>query len=174
MAYTAFPQSAPPMIPAPPQVGVSPMHPVPGSPASVRRPVRGADATEPATAATAGLLQFLILLAVICGLTCLYVWQANSISSIRGETRSVLAEVQVLDRQNVSLMLEYTRWDTPDYIEVESNQAGMVAGQTPVRVQLPGSGEHQASASPDAEYAFPIRRLAAWLPGSPTMWSQSK
>ena len=163
MAYTTFPQSGQPMIPAPPQVGASPA-----------RPARRADATEPATAATSGLLRFLILLAVICGLTCLYVWQANSISSIRDETQSVLAEVQVLERQNVSLMLEYTHWDTPDYIEAESSQAGMVAGQTPVRVQLPESAEYQASASPDAEYAFPVRRLAAWLPGSPTIWSQSK
>jgi hypothetical protein len=174
MAYSAFPQPAMPLIPAPPQVGTSPSRPEPATPASVRRPERRTDAAEPTTAATSGLLRFLVLLAVICGLTCVYVWQANSISSIRDDTQSVLAEVQILERQNVSLMLEYAGWDTPDYIEAESSQAGMVAGQTPVRVQLPGSGERQVAASSGAQYTFQSRQLAAWLPGSPTIWSQPK
>jgi hypothetical protein len=174
MAYSAFPQSAQPMIPVPPQTGISPLRPEPVPEATVRRAARGTLASEPTTAATSGLLRFLILLAIICGLACLYVWQANTISSIRDETRSVTAEVQVLERKNVDLMLEYASWDAPEYIEAQSSEAGMVAGQTPVRVQLPGLGEHQAAARPDAEYTIPIRRLAAWLPGSPGIWSQPK
>jgi hypothetical protein len=174
MAYSAFPQSAQQMIPTPPQAGTSPLRPEPATHAANRRPARNTDASEPTAAVTSGLLRFLILLAVICGLTCVYVWQADTISSIRYETQTVKTEIKTLERQNVSLMLEYATWDTPDYIEAKSNEAGMVAGQTPVRVQLPGSTARQAAASSDDDYAFPIGEVAAWLPGSPTIWSQQK
>jgi hypothetical protein len=172
MAYSAFPQSAQQMLPAPPQAGASPLRPEPVPHAANRRPARDAGIAEPV--ATSGLLRFLILLTVICGLTCVYVWQANTISSIRYETQTVTTEIQTLERQNVGLMLEVASLDTPEYIEAKSNEAGMVAGQTPLRVQLPGPGARQAAASPDAEYDFPIKQMAAWLPGSSTIWSQPK
>jgi hypothetical protein len=174
MAYSAFPQSAQTMIPAPPQAGVFPLRPESVSQDAVGHPARRVGVSEPSAVDTSGLLRFLILLAVISGLTCLYVWQANTISAIRDETLVLSEEIRSLERQNVGLMLEYARWDAPDYIEEASNESGMVAGQAPVRVQLGGLSEQQAAAELDAEYSFPIRQLAAWLPGSLTVGSQPK
>jgi len=174
MAYSALPQSAQPMLPTSPQAGASPLRPESVSHSATRRPAKSADATEMSIAATSGLLHFLILLVIISGLTCLYVWQANTIFAIRGETEVMTQEIRSLERQNVSLMLQYAPWDAPGYIEEESSLSGMVVGQVPVRVQLPRSDERQASASPDAEYGFPIRQLAAGLPGSLTVGSQPK
>jgi uncharacterized protein (DUF58 family) len=130
------------------------------------------DALQPA--ATAGLLQFLILLAVLCGLTCLYVWQANTISAMRAETHLMMRQAQALERRNVGLMLEYTRWDAPGYIEAESNEAGMMVAQEPIRVQVPTLGERQAKLSPDVEDSTAIGGVVAWLPGPPILGSQAK
>jgi hypothetical protein len=174
MAYSTFPQPAQPMIPAPPQAGISPLRPVPGSQVPAGRALRRAETSESATASTSGLLRFLILLAIICGLTCLYVWQANTISAIRDETQSLNAEVQVLERRNIDLMLEYAGWDRPDYIEAQSRQAGMVAGQIPVRVRLPELGEDRTVASTATEYSLRTGQLAAWVAASPMIWSQPK
>jgi hypothetical protein len=174
MAYNAFPQPTQTMIPAPPQAGVFPLRPDTIAQGAAERPQRRAGVSEPAVVDTSGLLRFLILLAIISGLTCLYVWQANTISAIRDDTRVLSQEIRTLERQNVGLMLQYARWDAPDYIEVASSESGMVAGQAPVRVRLRGLGEHQDATQPEAEYGFPIRELAASLPGSLTLGSQPR
>ena len=148
------------------------MRPQPLSHAASRRPAKSSDAVQPA--ATAGLLQFLILLAVISTLTCLYVWQANTIFAIRAETQAMTRQTQALERHNVSLMLEYARWDTPGYIEAVSNESGMTVAQEPIRVQLPKLSERQAKLSPDVEDSTAIGRVMAWLPGSLTLGSRPK
>jgi hypothetical protein len=177
MAYNAFPRSAREIMPAPPQVGTSPTRPAP-IPHSVSRRSgtagalpKGSVAAPDQSAAASALLRFLILLVIISGLTCLYVWQANTISAIKGNTQNMLDEIQSLDRQNVNLMLEYTRWDAPGYIEAESSRSGMVVGQTPVRVQIPAWSQGDQGAE---EQADPIRQLAASLPSALTVRSHPK
>jgi cytoskeletal protein RodZ len=174
MAYSALPQSTQEIIPVSPRAGASPMRRQPTSLVTSPRPARNAYAWETSTKATSRLLRFLILLVVISGLTCLYVWQANTISSINGETQAMTEEIGALERQNVSMMLEYTRWDAPGYIEAESSKSGMVVGPAPVRVQLPGVSEHQAAVGSSAENSTLIRQLAAWLPGSLAFGLQTK
>ena len=172
MAYSAIPNSAQPMIPAPPQTGASPLRPQPISRAASRPSAKSSAALQPA--ATAGLLQFLILLAVISGLTCLYVWQADTISAIRVETQTMTQQAQALERRNVSLMLEYARWDEPGYIEAESTESGMMLAQEPIRVQLPELSERQADLRPDVEDSPATSKVVAWLPGSFTIGPQPK
>jgi cytoskeletal protein RodZ len=172
MAYSAIPKSAQQMIPAPPRTEASPGRPEPISHAASRRPATSSVALQPA--ATAGLLQFLILLAVISGLTCLYVWQADTISAIRVETQTMTQQAQALERRNVSLMLEYARWDEPGYIEVESSESGMMVAQEPIRVQLPELSERQAELRPEVGDSTAIGKVMAWLPGSLTFGSRPK
>lgn len=174
MAYSAVPQSGQNVIPTTPQAGVFPLRPesIPRG-AAGHRPKR-VGTSEPSVADTSGLLRFLILLVVISGLTCLYVWQANTIYAIRSETQIMTEEIRSLERQNVALMLEHARWDAPDYIEEESSQSGMVIGQAPVRVQLPRFSEPRAAAESDAEYGFSISQLTARLPGALTLGFQHK
>jgi hypothetical protein len=81
-------------------------------------------------------IRFLIFVVIICGLTCLYIWQAHTISVIRSDTDDTLAKMRDLEEENVRLMLDYARWDTPGWIETESNKAGMVVGQAPIRVPI--------------------------------------
>ncbi len=174
MAYSAFPQSAQEMIPSSPRAGASTTRPGSISRTASRRLADGAYASQTSATATSGLLRFLILLVVICGLTCLYVWQANSVSEISGRTHAMTEEIRALERQNVSLMLEYSRWDAPDYIEAESRKSGMVVGPAPVRVQLPGPSERQAAEGSETEHSAAIRQLAAWLPTSLTSGPQTR
>jgi hypothetical protein len=140
--------------------------------AASHRPAQNTDAAQ--LSARSSLLHFLILLAIICGVTCLYVWQANTISAIRVETQAMTEETRALERQNVSLMLEYARWDAPGYIEAESSRSGMLVGQAPIRVRLPAPSERQDAMGPDAEKSAAIGQLATWLPGSLTISSHSK
>ena len=172
MAYSAIPKSAQQMIPALPQAGASPMRPQPISHAASRRPAKSTDAVQ--AAATAGLLQFLIVLAAISGLTCLYVWQADTISAIRAETQVMTQQAQALERRNVSLMLECAGWDAPAYIEAESRGSDMMIAEEPIRVQLPELSERQAELRPDVENGTAMSKVAAWLPGSLTTGSQPK
>jgi hypothetical protein len=170
MAYSTFPQSTHPLTPRSPSGGALPRR---FEPATRSGAARNPDASE-STAATTDVLRFLILLAILCGLACLYVWQANTISALREVTQTIRAEVKVIERQNVSLMLEYAQYDRPARIEAQSSQAGMVAGQTPVRVQLSGLTAYQAATSPETKYASSVWGLATTLPGSPIVWSQSE
>jgi hypothetical protein len=172
MAYSAIPKSAQQMLPAPAPIGASAVRSEAVSSAALRRPVKSPDAVQPAHAA--GLLQFLILLAVFSALTCLYVWQANTILSIRAETQAMTRQTQALERRNVSLMLEYARWDTPGYIEEASSELGMMVAQEPIRVQLPALSERQAELGPDVEDGTPIGRVVAWWPGLLALGSQPK
>jgi hypothetical protein len=164
MAYDAFPRSAQELLPAPPQVGVASKRPTPRRPETSGAPARGSVSTaDQSVAAASALLRFLILLVTMCGLTCLYVWQANTISTIKNNTQIMIDEIQDLDRQNVNLMLEHSRWDAPAYIEAESSKSGMVVGQAPVRIRLPAWSQGDQGAEAQAD---PIRQLAATLPGS--------
>jgi hypothetical protein len=160
------------MVPAPPLTGSASLRPTPIPHVASRRQAMSADALQPV--ATAGLLQFLILLAVISGLTCLYVWQAGTISAIRVETQAVREQAQALERRNVSLMLECAHWDAPGYVEAESSGPDMMVAQEPIRVQLPELSEHQTELAPDVETGTAISKVAAWLPGSLTTGSQPK
>jgi hypothetical protein len=126
--------------------------------------VTNTNATGSSAATDSGLLRFLILLVAICGLTCVYVWQAETISAIRTKTQEMARAIEVLERQNVNLMLDYAGWDAPAYIEAESNKSGMVVGQIPIRV--PAFAEHQATTIPDAEDRVLLGQLGAWLPRS--------
>lgn len=172
MAYSAIPKSAQQMIPALPQAGASPMRPQPISHAAPRHRAKSTDAVQPA--ATAGLLQFLMLLAVISALTCLFVWQADTIFAIRAETQVMTQQAQALERRNVSLMLEYARWDKPGYIEAESTESGMMVAQEPIRLQLPVLSERQAELIPDVQDSTALSKVAAWLPGPLAVGSQPK
>ncbi len=178
MAYNAFPRSAQEMLPAPPKVGSliarsEPIsHSAPQQSASIGIPKRGTVAgSDQTVAAASALLRFLILLVILSGLTCLYVWQANSILAIKGRTQVMMGEIQDLDRENVRLMLEYSRWDAPSYIEEASSESGMVTGQVPLRVQLPASSQGSEGASGRAD---PISQFAALLPNSLTTRSEAK
>ena len=174
MAYSAFPKSAQEMMPASPRAGAATARPASISHSTPRRTADSAHALETSATATSALLRFLILLVIISGLTCFYVWQADTISAIGGETQAMTEEIRALERQNVRLMLEYSRWDAPGYIEAEASRSGMVVGPAPVHVQLAGLSEGQAAAGSDAENSASIRQLAAWLPRPLTFSPQAK
>jgi hypothetical protein len=178
MAYNAISRPAQEMMAAPAPAGT-----LSARPEAIPRPARQDSAavrvthresgalSNQAEGATTALLRFLILLVAICGLTCLYVWQANTISSIRGDTRIMLDDIQNLERQNVQLMLQYSPWDAPSYIEAESSGSGMVAGQVPVRIELPA--EFQAGKD-TSTHTDPIRQIATLLVSSLTLGSRVK
>jgi hypothetical protein len=104
---------------------------------------------------------------IISGLTCLYVWQANTIYTIRAGTQSMIDEIHNLDKQNVNLMLAHSRWDSPGYIEAESRRSGMLVSHVTERVAVPAWSQPIQGPAGGAEgRADPIGQAAALLPPS--------
>jgi hypothetical protein len=178
MAYNTVSRSVQEIVPAPPWIGTSPAPQNPALPTAPRRSVavgvapRGSVAApDQSVAATSALLRFLILLIIISGLTCLYVWQANTISAIKADTRSMVNDIRDLDRQNVNLMLAYSRLDSPGYIETESRRSGMLVGHAIERVAVPAWSQPVQDVKGRAD---PMRQSAALLPTSVTVGSRSK
>ena len=125
---------------------------------------------------TSGLLKFLGLLGLISGLTCLYLWQASTISAIEQETAELRWEAVVMEIENVDLMLQLQQWYAPAYIEGEAQKLGMLPIERPIYIQLPA--ENHSTASPEQNRnmtaAVLWQQLTGWLqrPNQPIQAAQ--
>lgn len=111
------------------------------------------------------LLRFLLVLAIISAITCLYVWQASTISAIGYQTDVLQAKVAYLEQQNVELMLQVAQWNAPGYVEDQARQQGLVPGELPVYVEVPDAlttSDQEEVASPRSVALW--RSLTGWLP----------
>lgn len=123
-----------------------------------------------------GLMKFLGLLVLISGLTCLYLWQASTISSIERDTFKLNAEVEILEIENVDLMLQVQQWYAPAYVEGQARARGMVVVERQTYVELPlesnptPSPEQHRRAAAEALW----RQATSWANGfgSPVLAAQ--
>jgi hypothetical protein len=107
--------------------------------------------TRPA-AAVSPLLRFLLVLLVACGLTCVYLWQLGTVTTINLETKDLQAQIDGIEHQNVDLMLDVATQTTPGQIEREARALGMQAAPTPVFVTLQNGSPAQGETS---QYEMP-------------------
>ena len=83
------------------------------------------------------LMKFVTALVLISALTCIYVWQASTISDINKATAALKAEAFELERTNVGLAIDVVRWNAPGYVEGEARRQGMTPDQQPIYVAVP-------------------------------------
>jgi hypothetical protein len=114
-----------------------------------------------AVGSAAGLFKFFGMLVFISGLTCLYLWQASTISTIEYDTTKLAAKSEMLEIENVDLMRQVQQWFAPAYVEGKAIERGMVPIQTQTFVELPVM--NQPTATPEQN-----RREAAEL-----LWHQA-
>jgi hypothetical protein len=118
---------------------------------------------------TSGLLKFLSVLVIISGLTCLYVWQASTITAIENNTAAMCVELAELERRNVALMLQVAQWNAPSHIESQSQWQGMMPAPQPIYVAVPGSAAVSSGTGNDQLAKAWWAWLTGWLPHEPVM-----
>lgn len=115
---------------------------------------------------TWGLLRFLVILILISGITCVYLWQASTISVIRDDVASLREQLKAQERQNVALMLQLAQWNSPSYIEAEAKRQGLVPAPAPIHVQIaprPVTGEREMGPHPNLAATTPWDQGMTWL-----------
>lgn len=78
------------------------------------------------------LLRFLLVLILLCGLTCLYLWQTSTVTKIQQETGRLNLENFEYERGNVELMQQVATWYGPGYICEEARARGMQLSTNPI------------------------------------------
>ncbi|HEX9114518.1 MAG TPA: hypothetical protein VGA61_00495 [Anaerolineae bacterium] len=96
------------------------------------------------------LLRFIGVLALLFALGCLYFSQVNAVASIRNETTDLRRTAQVLERENVSLMVQVAAWTRPSNVQAKAVDIGLVAERDPVYVTLPTSSAPTGQTHPAA------------------------
>jgi cell division protein FtsL len=94
-----------------------------------------------ATRPTSQLLRFLLVLLLLCGLTCLYLWQASTVTDIQQHISELNLESAEYERANVTLMLQVARWYSPEYVIREATAQGMHPNVNPVFVTVAEDGQ---------------------------------
>jgi hypothetical protein len=133
---------------------------------TISRPINHSETVGTNQAVQAGassaLFLFLLLLAAISALTCLYVYQLNSIARIQDETWYADQEIARLDLEITPIQLELALLQAPAVIDRESARLGMKTGGPTLRATVPAS---VASVPDGAMPASPplYRTLKDWL-----------
>ncbi len=91
----------------------------------------------------ADLFRFLAVVALLCIVSCLYFWQASSITTIRNETASLHQEAEMLERDNAALMIQVAAWNRPEHIRTEALARGMAPAAESAYVQV--APEHRVA-----------------------------
>ena len=89
----------------------------------------------------AWLMQLTLIAVVVSLLACAYLWQSSALRDIQKDTRQTDEKLTDLERENVALMLQVTKWNAPAYIEEKARKEGMVPGQTPLAMQVPNPAQ---------------------------------
>jgi cell division protein FtsL len=115
---------------------------------------------------TSELVRFILVLAVVCGLTCVYVWQTSTITDIRDETVALQEKLDDLEQDNLELTLQLTPLEDPAYIEAEADKLGLASDRSAIVVEaasVPPPAENQ----PTTATAYASDQAAGWWPNEP-------
>jgi hypothetical protein len=95
------------------------------------------------TGATSALLRYILIVAVLCAVGCLYYLQMNSLSDLHDDILVAQGRARTLEQYNVELARQWARWNTPSYIEAQADAAGYAVPTAVIRVDPNGaaSGE---------------------------------
>lgn len=83
------------------------------------------------------LLRYVLVVAVLSAVGCLYLWQINTIATISAETLELEKKAVEIEAANTVLMQQLARWESPPYIDQRTRALGMAPAGPPVVVQVP-------------------------------------
>lgn len=82
------------------------------------------------------VLRYVLLVAILSALGCVYLWQINVITHLRQETGKMYAATVEIEGSNAVLMDQLARWEAPSRIEQAASAAGWRRADTPIYVQV--------------------------------------
>ena len=112
---------------------------------------------------TSGLIRFIIILVAICALANVYLWQASLIAATRSDAMELRGQLTDLEQENVALMLQLARWNSPSFIEERAQELGLRNVSAPMRIALPAETPLANASHASGSAAF-WQRLTSWLP----------
>jgi hypothetical protein len=83
------------------------------------------------------LFRYLLLLCVIYGVACIYVWQRSSVEEMDRRTQDYQEQIRYLEEDNVKLMLQVAALNAPGYVRSVAVAQGMVPVQNVAYIQAP-------------------------------------
>jgi len=86
------------------------------------------------TGASSALLRYILIIAVLCAVGCLYFFEMSRLSDLHGKIIGLGAQAEVLEQSNIELARQWARWNTPSYIEAQAEAAGYVVPTVVIRV----------------------------------------
>lgn len=117
------------------------------------------------TGPLSSLIRYILLLAALCAVGCLYLWQASDITDLHDEIIHLRQASQRLEAANAFLMLQLAQWNSPAYIERQANELDLVSGQTPVIVKVTPSQSRVDTRQPgNPTPGSLVQRLAEMVP----------
>jgi hypothetical protein len=96
------------------------------------------------------LLRYVLVVAVLSAMGCLYIWQVNTISIISDETVTLEKQAKRMEAANVLLMEQLVRWQSPAYIDNRTRAVGMTQAKPAMVVKLSGVNMRQAAVSTES------------------------
>ncbi len=86
------------------------------------------------TGASSALLRYILIIAVLCAVGCLYFFQMSRLSELHRDIIKLGVQAEVLEQSNIELTRQWARWNTPSYIEEQAEAAGYVVPTVVIRV----------------------------------------
>ncbi len=86
------------------------------------------------TGASSALLRYILIIAVICAVGCLYFFQMSRLSELHRDIIKLGVQAEVLEQSNIELTRQWARWNTPSYIEAQAEAAGYAVPTVVIRV----------------------------------------
>lgn len=99
------------------------------------------------------LVLYLLVLATICALGCIYLWQANDLSQLHRQITGLEWRAAELEKENIRLVQQSARWNAPDYVEKRMQEEGYMDAQSVVYTRLPTASAQPASERPGQQVA---------------------
>jgi len=101
------------------------------------------------TGANSALLRYILIIAVICAVGCLYFFQMSRLSDLHREIIALGEQAEILEQKNIELTRQWARWNTPSYIEAQAEAGGYTVPAAVIRVApQPVAGPVLAAGAP--------------------------
>lgn len=101
------------------------------------------------TGASSALLRYILIIAVISAVGCLYFFQMSRLSDLHREIIALGEQAEVLEQTNIELTRQWARWNTPSYIEAQAEAGGYAVPTAVIRVtQQPVAGQALVAGAP--------------------------
>lgn len=85
----------------------------------------------------AWLKQLVLIFAIACAVTCVYLWQSSIIAALQKETNETQRALRQLERENVALMLQVAQRNSPNYIQERARRSGLITERAAVVMEVP-------------------------------------